>query len=242
MFRNKKIIIIAVILFFSILVAAILLTSRKENINTPVSTVTVNEEKTKVNGILSEEERLAIANEIKDAFENKTDKKILKVNGEEISEKEIAFIDYQKNNELVNKGEEIDAINETIKQYVILQDAEKNDIKLTESEEKNIKTRIEKSIQNSTEKEIDALLDSFNMNQEEFMEFYVDREKKLEIISKWTVQMMTKIHNEEIIIEDETFKKKYDEYLRSNKKTSLMELLNLYEDYLKEQAEVEYIN
>ena len=237
------IIIIIGVLVCAVLATIFLMTGIPKEESALVSSTSSNIETPVVNTLLSEEERLEVAEEIKQTFENKTDKTVLKVNGEEISEKEIAYIDFQKNNQYVNKdGEKINAVDEAIKQYVILQDAEKNNITLTEEQEKDIKTRIEKSIQNSTEEETEALLDAINMNQEEFIEFSVDRERKLEIISKWIVEIMIKIDNGEIEINDEEFNNKYSEYIKSNKTTSLLDLVDIYENYLIEQATVEYIN
>ena len=244
--KNKTALIVTVVIIFLItLIAISLLINGDENVNVnvPVSSISSNIEIPVVNTLLSEEERLEVAEEMKQTFENKIDKTVLKVNGEEISEKEIALIDFQRNNQYVNKdGEKIDAVDEAIKQYVILQDAEKNNITLTEEQEKDIRARIEKSIQNSTEEETEALLDATNMTQEEFIEFFVDRERKLEIISKWMVEIMIKIDNGEIEINDEEFNNKYSEYIKSNKTTSLLDLVDIYEKYLIEQATVEYIN
>lgn len=248
--KNKTALIVTVVIIFLItLIAISLLINGDENVNVnvPVSSISSNIEIPVVNTLLSEEERLEVAEEMKQTFENKIDKTVLKVNGEEISEKEIALIDFQRNNQYVNKdGEKIDAVDEAIKQYVILQDAEKNNITLTEEQEKDIKARMEKSIQNSTEEETKALLDAFKMTQEEFIEFYVDRTKKLEIISKWSYTISNKINNGELKIEDEEFNNRYQEYQKSEEPSTrvklLLELVEMYENYLMEQATVEYIN
>lgn len=247
--KKKKGIVIIIII--GVLVCAILATifwmKETSEESALVSSTSSNIETSVVNTLLSEEERLEVAEEIKETFENKTDKTVLKVNGKEISEKEIALIDFQKNNQYVNKdGEKVDAIDEAIKQYVFLQDAEKNNITLTEEQEKDIKARMEKSIQNSTKEETEALLDAFNMTQEEFIEFYVDRTKKLEIISKWSYTISNKINDGELKIEDEEFNNKCQEYQKSEEPSTrvklLLELVEMYKNYLIEQATVEYIN
>ncbi len=101
------------------------------------------------------------------------------------------------------------------------------------------------SMQNSTE-EAEALLDATNMNQEEFIEFYLDRTKKLEIISKWSYMISNKINDDELKIEDEEFNNKCQEYQKSEEPstrvTLLLELVEMYENYLMEQATVEFIN
>ena len=235
--KKKKGIVIIIII--GVLVCAILATifwmKETSEESALVSSTSSNIETSVVNTLLSE------------TFENKTDKTVLKVNGKEISEKEIALIDFQKNNQYVNKdGEKVDAIDEAIKQYVFLQDAEKNNITLTEEQEKDIKARMEKSIQNSTKEETEALLDAFNMTQEEFIEFYVDRTKKLEIISKWSYTISNKINDGELKIEDEEFNNKCQEYQKSEEPSTrvklLLELVEMYKNYLIEQATVEYIN
>ena len=107
--------------------------------------------------------------------------------------------------------------------------------------ERNMKN----SMQNSTE-EAEALLDATNMNQEEFIEFYLDRTKKLEIISKWSYMISNKINDDELKIEDEEFNNKCQEYQKSEEPstrvTLLLELVEMYENYLMEQATVEFIN
>lgn len=101
------------------------------------------------------------------------------------------------------------------------------------------------SMQNSTE-EAEALLDATNMNQEEFIEFYLDRTKKLEIISKWSYTISNKINDGELKIEDEEFNNKCQEYQKSEEPSTrvklLLELVEMYKNYLIEQATVEYIN
>ena len=246
--KKKGIVIIIIIgVLVSTILATIFWMKETSEESALVSSTSSNIETSVVNTLLSEEERLEVAEEIKETFENKTDKTVLKVNGKEISEKEIAPIDFQKNNQYVNKdGEKVDAIDEAIKQYVFLQDAEKNNITLTEEQEKDIKARMEKSIQNSTKEETEALLDAFNMTQEEFIEFYVDRTKKLEIISKWSYTISNKINDGELKIEDEEFNNKCQEYQKSEEPSTrvklLLELVEMYKNYLIEQATVEYIN
>lgn len=202
---------------------------------------------TSSSSILSNEEKQEVIDKIGQQIGNKTDKEVLIVNKEKISEREIALINFQINNKYVNDTENLkDAVDETIKEYIIVQDAKEKGIILSENESKNIENKV-KGFIIKDDTETNSILNAFNMEYEEFLEFYINRTKRLELMSKWKIHIMNVIDNKETInVDSESFNKKYDEY-KSNtdntKKASLVfELIDMYEEYLKETATIEYIN
>lgn len=194
--------------------------------------------------IISKEEMKDVISDIKNRIGSKTNKVVLIVNGEKITEKEIALIDFQINNQYVNSKELKDAVDKTIKEYVILQDARKKKIELTNEEVKNIEKRVQGFIK-KTDEETSMIIDALNMNYNEVLKFYSDRTKKLEIISKWNDYITDAIiNNAEINIDSQEFKNKYEEYKKNNSKSIkiVLELIELYQENLKDKAKIEYID
>ena len=240
MFKNKKIcVIISIFIVLSIVITFFLI--KKVNKENSKSNTTIEH-----NTTLTDEERKDVISEIKNELQNKKNETILIVGEKEISEKEVAFINFQINNKYVNQEQNIeDAVNETIRQYVILQNAEQSNITLTTEENESIENKINKYV-NEDEEETNEILEAFNMTYNEFLEFYIDRTKKLEIISKWERSVIDKINSGNIDIESEEFNNKYIEFVKSDdtskRYTLLLELLELYENYLIEQTNIEYVN
>ena len=240
MFKNKKIcVIISIFIVLSIVITFFLI--KKVNKENSKSNTTIEH-----NTTLTDEERKDVISEIKNELQNKKNETILIVGEKEISEKEVAFINFQINNKYVNQEQNIeDAVNETIRQYVILQNAEQSNITLTTEENESIENKINKYV-NEDEEETNEILEAFNMTYNEFLEFYIDRTKKLEIISKWERNVIDKINSGNIDIESEEFNNKYIEFVKSDdtskRYTLLLELLELYENYLIEQTNIEYVN
>ena len=95
--------------------------------------------------VFSNEQRNTATNELGTIMDGKTNKCKVIVNGEKITEREIAYIDFQINNTVLNEQQEKkDAINEAIKEYVVVQDAKQRNIFLTEEENKMIEERTKK--------------------------------------------------------------------------------------------------
>lgn len=193
--------------------------------------------------VLSNKEKEEGIKELKDILNSKTNRRVLSVNQEEISEIEIALIDFQINNEHVNKREVKDAVGEAIRQYVIIQNAHEQNIMLTANEIKNIEESVKGFVIEDNE-ETNHILETFNMNYEEFVRFYTERSKKLKLITKWKVIVGEAISNGNINIDSEKFKKKYHEYDKSKDSSEklkiLLELLDIYEEYLEKKATIEY--
>ena len=81
------------------------------------------------NSIFLNEQKNTATNELGTIMDGKTDKCKVIVNGEKITEREIAYIDFQINNTVLNEQQEKkDAINEAIKEYVVVQDAKQRNI------------------------------------------------------------------------------------------------------------------
>lgn len=251
---KKNVNMIILFLIIAVIVLGIIFglkIKKSENVNSNVvadkeTSNRLSNEETNRSNRLSNEEIQDGMNELEDTLANKTDKVVLMVNGEQINEREIAFIDFQINNKYVNKEEnKKDATVEAIKQYVILQNAKENNIKLTETRSKEIETRITSSLKQGDE-ETDKMLKAFHMKYDEFIEFYIDRNKKSEIVSNWKTKMMTEINNEKISIDYKAFNEKVNQYTSSTdiaKRTTLLkELVDTYIEYLMDRATIEYIN
>lgn len=192
-------------------------------------------------GKLSEEEKDRIINEIKDSLENTTDKEVLAVNGEKISEREIAYVNYQLNNSTVNKsGVKKDPIDEVIREYVICQNARELGISLSEKEMEEIKEVVkdDESVKKQSEK--------LNMSYDEVRQMYIDGRVKIELEMKWTSNVLGKISKGTLNFDNELFNQKNKEYGESSdasiKKQLLSEMLEQYTEYLVEKSSIEYIN
>ncbi len=239
MIKTKKRIYLIAIIFIILIIITTIFISNKVNGKNESKEGTINGN----TALLDNEKAL---NEIENALKDKSDKTILIVGKNKISEKEIALIDLQINNQYINSnGETKNAIDEAIRQYTILQNAEQINIFLTDEEVKEIETNVNEYT-NANEKEMQNILETFNMTYDQFINFYIDRTKKLEIISKWEANIIDKINNGEIQIESEDFTNKYTEYKAcediSRKTSLLLELLKIYEEYLTNQSSIEYLN
>lgn len=192
-------------------------------------------------GKLSEEEKDRIINEIKDSLENTTDKEVLAVNGEKISEREIAYVNYQLNNSTVNKsGVKKDPIDEVIREYVICQNARELGISLSEKEMEEIKEVVkdDESVKKQSEK--------LNMSYDEVRQMYIDGRVKIELEMKWTSNVLGKISKGTLNFDNELFNQKNKEYGESSdasiKKQLLSEMLEQYTEYLVSNATIEHID
>lgn len=180
--------------------------------------------------------------EITEKFKGTTNKAVLSVNNEEISEKELALIDLQTNNSLINKnGETKDAQEKVIMDYVIMQDAREKGIKLNEKE---LEGQVKKTLQND-EEATKEMAKAFNMSTEEMEKLYIKRIKDLELIASWKQKITEEISSGKLKIEDSTFNDKCKQYQKSNNTVErfnlLSELQNTYIEYLVSKADVKYL-
>jgi len=197
-------------------------------------------------GGLSRNEIETGMNELSTAMKNKTDKCKIIVNGEKISEKDIAYIDFIINNTITNENQEKkDAINEAIIECVIEQDARARGITLTKQESESIEERTKGQFKKDREG-MNNVLNSFHMNYDEFLEFYIAKMKRLELETKWTMHISDAIKKGELYIEKEELNEKCKEYNKiedsSQKVKLLIELVNKCKEYLKDSAKIEYVN
>ncbi len=196
--------------------------------------------------VFSNEQRNTATNELGTIMDGKTNKCKVIVNGEKITEREIAYIDFQINNTVLNEQQEKkDAINEAIKEYVVVQDAKQRNIFLTEEENKMIEERTKKQFAKDKDG-MDSTLHTFQMDYDEFLKFHIAKIKRLEIGTKWTLHINEAIRKGELNTKNEAFNKKCKQY-RENKTESqnislLFELVDEYKEYLKEEAKIEYID
>lgn len=191
--------------------------------------------------LLSEEEKNDTINKLKDELVDTTNKIVLEVNDEKVNEREIAYVNYQLKNSTVNEEQKSkNATDEIIKDYVICQDAQKQNISLTDKEIKIIEDRV-----NNAEN-MDDLLKSLNLTYDELQEMYVKRTKKLELKRKWVADTIDKINAGKMNFDDETYNAKYKEYRESEdvsiRYQLLMEMLDMYTEYLVSQAKIEKVN
>lgn len=192
------------------------------------------------NGILTEEEKIDGLKKIKQEIGSKKDKVVLLVNGEEITEKEIADEDFRLNNQYVNKtGQKRDAVEEIIKKYVVYQDAQKQNMSLTDKEKKEIEDRIRNS------KETPELAKAFKLSYNEYCEMVIKRTIILEMNSMWHENLLNSISENKLEFYNENFKNKYEEYDKSKDiptRTQLLtELIDMYKEYLVDQATIKRI-
>ena len=172
MIKTKKRIYLIAIIFIILIIITTIFISNKVNGKNESKEGTINGN----TALLDNEKAL---NEIENALKDKSDKTILIVGKNKISEKEIALIDLQINNQYINSnGETKNAIDEAIRQYTILQNAEQINIFLTDEEVKEIETNVNEYT-NANEKEMQNILETFNMTYDQFINFYIDRTKKL---------------------------------------------------------------
>lgn len=257
MLKDKKnigiiILIVVVITALIILISKIILRDRytqqaKSNIlSNQVSNGELEQkeenESLQTNDELSNHEIKESLDKLNKLMKDKTDKCQVIVNGEEISEREIAYIEVTINNAMFNGNQEkSDAVNEAIKEYVIVQDAKVRNIILTDEEEKGIE-KIAKELFSEDKEGMGEMLNSFQMSYDEFLTFHTDKMKRLELGTKWTLYIKAAIKNGELHTENEEFNEKCKTYNKegAEKNKLLPELIDEYKEYLKDKAIIEY--
>ncbi len=193
------------------------------------------------NSVLTEEEKEKNIEEMKIALENKTDKEILAVNGEKITEKELAFLNYQLNNSIANEsGEKKDTVAEIIEDYAIYKDARELNIIVTNEEIANIENKVK------SDKTVNNLAEKLDMDYDEVCEISIKSRIHAQIEKRWLAYVTEKIDGGEIRVDNEEFRKKYKEYSESkdiSKRTQLLsQMMDMYKKYLVDKATIEYID
>ncbi len=148
MLKDRKNIgvIILIITTTIILTSTIILISKtmlkNKKIDENISSKETNQQS---NSLFSNEEIREGMNALGQMMKDKSDRCVLIINGESVSEKEIAYVDFQKNSEIIHKEQKKkDAVSEVIKEYVVKQDAKNKKISLTEEESNSIEERVKK--------------------------------------------------------------------------------------------------
>lgn len=231
---NKKIIIFILLILITI---GSVFAIKKANDN---NVITTNNSQVESNS-LSDEEKKQIIDKIKYGFENVTDRVIFSINGEEINERELAFVDYQLNNSAVNQNGEIkDSIHEITKDYVVYQNAKELNISLSDEDIEKIRDTVK------SDEDVKELSKELNMSYDEFCEMYVNTTKRAKVEMKWIAYVGDKIANGEINIDNELFNNKYKEYSESKdiprRAELLLEMLDIYKEYLVNQANIKKID
>lgn len=259
MLKDKKnigmiILIVIIVTTLIILVSKMMLRQQQVSNNTEKQQEKVNntvsqkneEEIQKSNVELSNSEKVVGMNEISKVMQNKTNRCKMIVNGEKVSEREIAYMDFLVNNDtLTGNQDKEDTISKVIKEYAIAQDAKEKNIFLTDEENRNIENLIKEKYKKESEG-MNDILDSFHMDYDEFLEFHIDKMKRLELQTKWTLQINNDIKNGKLKTDSKTFNEKCEEFSRSENESQkvglLFELMNDYKEYLKDKAVVEYMD
>lgn len=256
---NKKKILQIIIIIFIVLVILVI-TLMKIYFNRSINNATNNIQKEEIYNKLEKGNEISNYDEFVDDneetsdyrdleemstfFKDATDNIVLCINGEEITEREVALENYHKNNSAVNlTGDERDYIQSTIQKVVICQEAEKLGFSVSEAEIEEIKSipHYEEDMRRKAEK--------LNMSYDECEQMYIKSQKMLYLELKWQDDVIPKLHSGEIKVDSEEFKEIHKEYVECVEKANLKkalelgrELLELYKQYLVEQADVEYIN
>lgn len=114
---------------------------------------------------------------------------------------------------------------------------------------KQLRKTLRKQLKNGSE-EINKLLEACDMSYNEFLSFYVEHQKKEKTILNWKVNLMNKINKgemdrDEINTNSKEFTSKYNKYKQSEEFSEryklLTELQEIYINYLKDKATIEYV-
>lgn len=217
---NNKVIVIIIIIV--LLITFVIMNSKK------IKSEKYNNNNN--NNISSDiEENEAASNRIKAGINGKTDKKVLSVNGEIITELDIALYDVQ-----LNKSGNTKNINdEIIKFYSICQDAEERGLSLSDEDIKNIQRRIDSD---EIKKLIEESYVDYNICYETILKNYT----KYTLLDKWNIRIMNEIIEGKINIDNDSFKGKYKEFLEEKNSNTLLELQDIYAEYLVGKATIIY--
>lgn len=182
--------------------------------------------------------------EMSEFFEGTTNKVVLYVNGEEVTDIELALENYHQNNSVINANEEMkNFIDSKIEKVVICQDANNKGFFVSDKEVEKIKSipKYEEDMRKKAKK--------LNMSYEECEQMYIKSQKMLYLELKWQDDVIPKIHSGEIRVNTEEYAEIYEKYIdcvnNTNFKKALElgeKMLDLYKEYLVEQASIEYVN
>lgn len=237
MIKNKKakFIILSIV---AIIIIGIILTFFN---NTTESSM--EEEK---NATLSEEKKEEIINDLDRQIAKTNNDLVVEVNDEKITRKQLEFAKWQERNKIDKSN--LDAsdeaiLNKLIKECVMYQDAIKNNINLSKEEENIINQNIDE-VMNKNDTELTKIANALELSNEQFLNMYKEKIKRAEIISKWKITLADKINTNELKIEDNNFREKYEKYNeeKDDKKryTLLLELINSYIENIIKNATIIY--
>lgn len=195
--------------------------------------------------------------EMEEFFEGTDNKVVVHVNGEPITEKEIALKNFSLNNGYIKNytdlnltEEESNPVKAIIQDVAICQEAKKMGYSVTEEDINQMK-----SVPNHKE-DMKKMAESANMTEDEFEEVYIKSEIRTHLLSDWTMVAIDQIHNGEAKIDNAEFNEKYKEYSKIIEDAKVdsenfdikraMELstsmLKLYKQYIVSQANIEYVD
>lgn len=189
---------------------------------------------------ISEEEQKDILNELV-SIASKNDKNvIMKINEEDIYQKDMELYNYLYNNNYIKESDSSTAL---IKDKVILQNAKENDILLSNNEIESINASIEKGLEQEREI-LNSILQKFDFKEKEFVKYYTNYMQNEYLIMKWQQKIIKKIYDEEIDIDYQQFNLEYEEYKNTTdtsiKTKKLNYLVDIYIKYLIENSDIIY--
>ena len=210
MIKDKKNIVIIILITIVIIILIVLVNRMLSEDKDEQKFIKLdNETKNHNYGSISNEQKTIGMNELTKIMENKTDKCKIIVNGDKITEKEIAFTDFQYNNSVISEDEKkVDATTQLIKEYLVEQDAKEKGVELNNEECRKIEEITKEQIKKE-DKETNAILNAVNMDYNEFLEFYIKRRKRLEVRAKWRRYLYDAIKEEKLDIESKEYESKY---------------------------------
>jgi len=205
-------------------------------------------------GIISKE--FLFGQSLKEAKEINGDIIVATINGDKIYKKDIAFIKWQYDNSTETNSQSLNIdksdngiITKIAKEKLIIQEAKKKGIIISNEELKSIQDRFNNSYSKNTEKNND-FINGLGVTKDEFIEQMVTLETNRIIKSKFLKEITLSISNNTFITNDESFKNKIDEFKifveqsKANNNSDigetskkLLELYNAYIDSLLEHLD-----
>jgi hypothetical protein len=193
-----------------------------------------------------EEEENEQLKEMKDFFgQGDLNEIIARVNGEDITQDEINRESWLESNSTSNDEEisQEEVLNNIIRNKVILQEAKKDNIEVSDEEKETVKRLIEKAYENDIELS-NEVIKITNQTKEEYIKELIESEIERRTISLWHAKIIVEIMENKISIEDENFNKKLRELQNSDNDLSqgtklLRQTYEAYVDYLVKNSSVD---
>lgn len=184
--------------------------------------------------------------EMKDFFSQGNSNEIIaRVNGEDITQDDINKESWLESNSTSSNKEisQETALNNIIRNKVILQEAKKDNIELSDEEKEIVKKLVEQAYDNDIEFS-NEVIKITNQTREEYIKEVIEADIERRTISLWHGKITTEIMENKISIEDENFNKKLRELQNSDDDLAqgtklLRQTYEAYVDYLVKNSSVD---